>query len=186
LGSSATTFYFVPGTMPMNAIAGAAFNNTSSAKRGLKFTPPMNCRAIGLRFWAVSSVGDFNAAIFDSSGAALSSSSTAFDGDQNANLTGGLTYVYFTNPVTLTAGTAYYAAIEPSSATNANMPVITLPTSDYFTSTPAGSTAIYSAFATSAWTDSTTQLPVLDVIIDQVDNGAGSGGGGGGQRVISG
>lgn len=183
-GSSATTFYNVPGTMPLSAIAGATFNNTNSAKRGLKFTLPMNARIIGLRFWAVSSVGDFNAAIFDSSGAVVGSSSTAYDGDQNANTTSGMTYVYFTNPVTATAGTAYYAAIEPTSATNANMPVITLPTSDYFTSTPAGTTAVYSAFATSSWTDSTTQLPVLDIIIDQVDNGAGSGGGGG--RIIGG
>lgn len=186
LGSSATTFYNVPGTMPISAIAGAAFNNTNSAKRGLKFTPPMNCRAIGLRFWAVNSIGDYNAAIFDSSGAALSGSSTAFDGDQNNNGTGGITYAYFDSTVLLTRATAYYAAIEPSSATNANMPVYTLPTSDYFTATPAGSTAVYSAFATATWTDSTTQLPVLDVLIDQVDDGAGTGGGGGGQRVISG
>jgi hypothetical protein len=186
LGSSATTFYNVPGTMPISNLAGAAFNNTNSAKRGLKFTPPMNCRAIGLRFWAVNSTGDYNAGIYDVTGAGVGGSVTAFDGDQNSNGTGGITYVYFDTPVTLTRATAYYAAIEPSSATNANMPVYTLPTSDYFTATPAGSTAVYSAFATSSWTDSTTQLPFLDVIIDQVDDGTGSGSGGGGQRVISG
>jgi len=179
LGSSSTVFYQVPGTFPISAVAGGGFNNTNSAKRGLRFVPPMNCRAIGIRFWVSNTAGDYNAVLFDDAGNELSGSSTAYDGDQNSGSVAGMTNAYFDNAVTLTAGTAYRAAIEPTSATNTQMSLFTLPSSNYFTATPAGSNAVYASFATATWTDSTTQLPFLDVIIDQVDNGSGSGGGAG-------
>jgi len=186
LGSSSTVFYQVPGTFPISAVSTNSFNNTSSAKRGLKFTPPMDCRIIGLRFFSSNQVGDFNAAIGDDGGTELSSSSTAFEGDRNAANVNGMTTVYFDNAVTGAAGTIYRAWVEPSSATNVNLSTLTLPSADFFSASPAGATAVYATFVTSTWTDSTTQLPLLDVIIDQVDDGTGTGGGGGGQRVISG
>lgn len=178
LGSSSTTFYQVPGTIPLSAYSGGTFNNTNSAKRGLKFTPPMNCRAIGIRWYNSSAVGDFNAGLYtgDASGTELSSSSTAFEGDNTAASANGALSVFFDSPVSLTAGTAYRVAIEPSSSTNCNVSVYTLPTSDYFGAMPSGATAVYSSLVSGTWTDSTTQIPLMDVLIDQVDNGAGSGG----------
>lgn len=177
LGSSSTTFYHVPGAYPLSAAGAGTFNNTNSAKRGLRFTPPMNCRVIGIRWFSASAVGDYNAVIYSDAGSELSSSSTAFDGDYSGGIVA--TSVYFDNPVTLTAGTTYRAAIEPSSATNVNVSTITLPTVNYRTSSPAGTTAHYTTFATATWTDTATDtLPLLDILIDQVDDGAGSGGGG--------
>jgi len=176
LGSSSTTFYQVPGCYPITGTTNTSnFNNTNSAKRGLKFIPPFNCRIIGLRFYQATATGDYNAGIYDSSGAALGSTSTAFDGDQNANNGNGITYVYFSTALSATAGTTYYAAIEPTTATNTTMGFFSIPTSDYLTAMPSGSNAIYSAFATATWTDTNTQLPFLDVIIDQVDTGSGGG-----------
>jgi hypothetical protein len=185
LGSNSTTFYNVPGFLPVTTYSGNAFNNTNAAKRGLRFTPPMNCRAIGIRWHNSNASGDFNAVLYDDGGTELSSSSTAFDGDHNSGSANATITVYFDNTVTLTAGTAYRIAIEPSSATNVNVGTYTLPSSDYFSGTPARSNAQYTTFASGSWTDSTTQLPLMDVILDQIDNGSGSGGGGG-QRVISG
>jgi hypothetical protein len=184
-GSSSTTFYNVPGAFPLSSQGAGLFNNTSSAKRGLKFTPPMNCRVVGVRFHASASVGDFNAILCtgDASGTELSSSSTAFEGDVNAASANAMTSVYFDNPILLTAGTAYRAVIEPTTSTNCNMGTFTIPT-DQFGATPAGTTAVYTSCVSGTWTDSTTQLPMMDVLIDQVDNGSGTGGGG--QRVISG
>lgn len=178
LGSSTTTFYHVPGSIPISAIAGGTFNNTNSAKRGMRFVPPMNCRAIGIKWHNSSSSGDLNVVLYNDAGTELSNSSTAFDGDLNGAGANAASTVYFDNPVTLTAGTAYRIAIEPSSATNVNVGTMTLPSSDYFSGTPAKDMAVYTSFSTSTWTDSTTQLPVMDLIIDQVDDGAGSGGGG--------
>lgn len=187
LGSSSTAFYQIPGAIPLNAVTAGGFNNTNSAKRGLRFVPPMNCRAVGIRWYNTNSTGNYNIVLFNDAGTELSSSSTAVDGDHNAAGTFGHISAFFDNTVTLTAGTAYRIAVEPSSATNVNVSTMTLPSSDYFSATPAGGTAVYATFDTATWTDSTTQLPVMDLIIDQVDDGAGSGGGGGGgQRVISG
>lgn len=174
LGSSSTAFYNVPGIIPVTAAGLNAFNNTSSAKRGLKFTPPMACRAVGIRWHGSGTLGDCNAVLYNDAGTELSSSSTALDGD-NVNTSSGPINFYFDNPVTLTAGTAYRIAIEPTSATNVNVSTITLPSSDYFTATPAGTTAVYTTFATATWTDSTTQLPYMDVILDQLDDGTGGG-----------
>lgn len=186
VGSSATAFYYLQGTLPLSASAAGAFNNTNSAKRGLRFVIPMNCRAVGLRNYQNTSVGDFNAVLYNDAGTELSSSSTAFEGDVNSASNNGSGDYYFDNSVTLTGGTAYRIAIEPSSATTANVWTLTLPSADFFGATPARATAVYTSFATATWTDSTTQLPVMDLLIDQVDDGTGSGSGGGGQRVISG
>lgn len=179
LGSSSTTFYQVPGAVPAtNTSVGGAFNNTNSAKRGLRFTPPMSCRVVGIRWYNSTSVGDFNAVIFNDAGTELSSSSTAFDGDFRSTSGNGAQSVFFDSPVTLTAGTTYRAAIEPTTATNVNVSGYTMPSTNYRSASRAGTTAHYTTFATSSWTDTATdQLPFLDIIIDQLDDGTGSGGG---------
>jgi hypothetical protein len=177
LGSSSTTFYHVPGTLPVASLTTNAFNNTNSAKRGLLFTPPMSCRAVGIRWHQNNNAGNYNAVLYDSGGTELSSSSTAYDGDHAISSVGGLSTVFFDNPVTLTAGTTYRIAIEPSSATNCNVSTIVLPSANYRGASPAGATANYTTFATATWTDTATDtLPIMDVVIDQLDNGAGGGG----------
>jgi hypothetical protein len=190
LGSSSTTFYQVPGLLPASAVTASTFNNTSSARRGMRFTPPMNCRAVGVRWYNANTVGDFNAAIFDDAGTELSSSSTAFDGDNSAASTSPNRpfTVYFDNAVTLSAGTTYRVAIEPTTTTNVSLTTVTLPSTNYRGATPAGTTAHYTTYVASSWTDTATdQLPFMDILIDQVDDGTGSGGGGGGgQRVFGG
>jgi hypothetical protein len=186
LGSSATTFYGVPFAMGADTYSAGTFANTNSPKRGLKFTPNFNCRAIGIRFYAATATGDYNIGLYtgDASGTELSNSSTAIEGAATPN-SHSTHNVYFDNPVTLTAGTAYRVAIEPTSATNCNVSTITLPSADYFSSLLVGS-GRYSSLVSGTWTDSTTQIPYMDVIVDQIDDGTGSGSSSGGQRVISG
>lgn len=180
LGSSSTSFYQIPNFIPGTTSSQGTFNNTSSARRGLRFTPPMKCRAIGIRWLSAGSAGDYNIAIYSDAGSELSSSSTAFDGDfTTASSAGTYNYAFFDNAVTLDAGTTYRAAVEPTSATNVQVSTITLPSVDYRTATPAGTTAHYTTYVASSWTDTATDLiPLMDVIIDQVDDGSGSGGGG--------
>lgn len=187
LGSSSTTFYQVPGLFPASAVGTATFNNTNSAQRGLRFTPPMDCRAIGIRWYNSNSSGNYNIALYNDAGTELSSSSTAFDGDHSALLNQGTMAAYFDSTVTLSAGTTYRIAVEPTSATNCSVLPFTLPSTDYRSATPAGTMAHYTTFASGSWTDTATdQLPLMDLIIDQIDDGTGSGSSGGGQRVISG
>jgi hypothetical protein len=184
LGSNSTTFYQIPGAIAANSFTAGTFNNTNSAKRGLRFVPPMNCRAIGMRFYTGSTSGDYNISIMNDAGTELSSSSTAYDGDQTAS-GGSMTTAFFDNAVTLTAGTAYRIAIEPTSATNSGVTFYTLPSADYYTASPGGANATYATLASGTWTDSTTQVPIMDVLLDQIDDGTGSGSGGG-QRVFGG
>lgn len=177
LGSSSTSFYEVPGTIPVITASAGSFNNTSSAKRGLRFTPPMNCRVIGIRFYDSSSTGDFNIDLYDSVGTTLITS-TAISGNVNAASANAPITAYFGTPQSLTAGTTYRAVIEPTSATNVNVSTLQLPSASYRGASPAGTTALYTTYAGS-WVDSATDtIPLLDLIIDQVDDGTGSGGGG--------
>lgn len=186
LGSSSTTFYQLPGTIPLSAITNGSFNNTNSAKRGLRFTLPFNCRIIGIRWYNSNNTGDYNAVLYNDAGTELSSSSTAFDGDAGSASANAACQIYFDNAVSGSAGTTYRAAIEPSSATNVNVTTMTLVSSSYRGASPAGTTAHYTTFASGSWTDTATdQLPIMDIIIDQIDDGSGTGGGGG-QRVFNG
>ena len=177
LGSSSTTFYQVYGSFPFNTTTGGTFNNTNSARRGLRFTPPMKCRVVGVRWYNSNAVGDFNAAVFDDAGSELSTSSTAFDGDLSAASANGTITVFFDNPVSLTAGTTYRVAIEPSSATNAHVLAYVLPSANYRGASPLGTNGHYTTFASGSWTDTATDtIPMMDILIDQLDDGAGSGG----------
>lgn len=178
LGSGSTTFYGIRGLHPVTTFTSNTFNNTSSARRGLRFQVPFKCRAAGIRFYNGASTGDFNIAIFDDGGSELSNSSTAIDGDSSANLNTAPWDVFFDNPVTLSPGTWYRAALEPSSATNITIHTYTLPSASYRSAMPHGSNAHYTTYVASSWTDTATdQIPLIDILIDQLDDGASAGSG---------
>ena len=187
LGSSSTTFYQVPGTIPATTVtaAGAFNNSTAGAKRGMLFTLPMNCRIVGMRWYGAGTAGDYTVTVFDNAGNELSSSATAFDGDAWSGTGASTMTVYFDNPVTLTAGTPYRVAVEPTTTTNVNVGTLQFPSVNYRSASPAGTTASYTTFTTAGgWVDSATDtIPLMDIIIDQVDDGSGTGSGG---RIIGG
>jgi hypothetical protein len=178
LGSSSTTFYAVPGLLNVASIGGGSFNNTNGARRGLRFTAQFNCRCVGICGFFTNGVGDYNAILMSDAGSELSSSSTAFEGDASGAGQNAMSWIYFDNPVTLTAGTTYRAVIEPSSATNVNFQTLVLAGADFRSASPCGTFAHYTSYASAAWDDSATAtIPYLDILIDQIDDGAGSGGG---------
>lgn len=177
LGSSSTAFYSVPGFLMADSIGGGTFNNTSGARRGLRFTAPFNCRVTGIRHYPSNSTGDYNIIIMDDSGSELSSSSTAIDGDQSGNSQAVVSDIYFDSSVTLTAGVTYRVVVEPSSATNVNFQTIVLSGADYRNASPYGTFGHYTTYASSTWTDSaTTTIPYMDLLLDQIDDGSGGGG----------
>lgn len=179
LGSSSTTFYNVPGIFPStNTVATNTFNNTNSAARGLKFQVPFKCRCIGIWMHGHTSVGDHNMMIQDDSGNELSSSSTTFEGDQSASSGGaGVKYYFFDNTVTLSPATNYRAVIQPNSATNTQIYTVTIPSADYRSATEWGSNSLYCTFTSGGgWVDTATdQIPLMGIIIDQLDDGVNSG-----------
>lgn len=187
-GSSATTFYSMENSYAATTVTAGTFNNTSSAKRGLRFQVPFACQCAGICWYNGSAAGDFNAALLDDAGAELASSNTVFEGDRsglNANVS---MTVVFDSPVTLTPGTWYRASLEPTSATNINIHFATLPSADYRSAWPGGLNTNYATFTSGGgWIDTATnQLPMMDILIDQIDDGAGGGGGSGGAHIMGG
>lgn len=176
LGSSATAFYSVADTYPASSITSATtFNNTNSAKRGLRFQVPFLGRCCGARFPRSTSVGDYNLILANDAGTAIETQ--AVDGDANAQSTAHFCEVFFDTPRELTINTWYRLVLEPSSATNIDVTYITLPSVDYASAYPGGANAHYTTFATATWTDSTDTIPFFDVLFDQLSDGAGAGGG---------
>ena len=173
LGSSATTFYELRNCLPLSSMANNTFDNTDSAARGNRFQVPMRCRCVGISWWASTAIGGFNAVLYNDAGTELSSSSTAFDGDQLSNIgTGGASEVFFDNPVTLEPGTWYRAALEPTAAVVIALSVFTLPSADYRSGMYGGTNFHYTTRASGVWTDSgTNQVALLDILIDQFDKG---------------
>ena len=175
LGSSATTFYPLEDAIAFTAVGGGTFNNTNSAARALRFQIPFPCRAIGAAIPEYSATGNFNLVLYNDAGTELSSSSTAFDGDANA-VSANTKMLFFDSPVTLAKDTWYRLAVEPSSATNCDFRTFTLPSADYRSGTFGGTNHHYATRASGTWTDTATnQVPLIDLLIDQLDDGSGVG-----------
>jgi hypothetical protein len=187
LGSNSSTFYKIPQLLQVSSVGGGAFNNTNGARRGLRFTAQFNCRCIGLLLFFNGAVGDYNIIMMNDAGSELSSSSTAFEGDLTNALQNGLTHVFFDNPVTLVAGTTYRAVLEPSTSTNSSLQTLVLAGVDFRSASPCGTFGHYTSYASAAWDDSATAtIPYMDLLLDQIDDGAGTGGGDATPRIIVG
>lgn len=171
IGSSTTTFYPIENAFMVSSVANNSFDNTSGAKRGLRFQVPFDCRCAGIS-WANSTVlGNFNIILEDDAGTELNNSSTAFDGDQAANAVAGPPAWVFDNPVELTANTWYRAVLQPTqSGTNINLSVATLPSANYRSAWPGGLNVNYATYTTGGgWVDTATdQIPIMDILIDQL------------------
>lgn len=179
VGSSTSVFYPLRQFFPAASIAANAFNNTGGARRGVRFQVPFKCQVNGFRMYVGTAVGDFSAALFDDAGAELSSSATAFEGDQTAAAaSGGTCEFHFDNPVTLSPGVWYRLAIEPASATNCNMYTATLPSANYRSAWPGGTNFHYTTYTSGGgWVDTATdQVPFMDVLLKQLDDGVSAGG----------
>jgi hypothetical protein len=179
LGSSSTAFYKMQSILPVNGISSANLNNTGGARRGLKFSLPFACRAIGARMAMPASVaGDFNIGIWDDAGAEVGSSITAYDRSGWPTGSNGSVTLLFDSPVTLAASTNYRLAIEPTSATNTTVYHVTVASADIRSGLPGGTDCLLTTYTTGGgWVDTAdTTVPLIDLIIDQLDDGAGSGG----------
>ena len=171
LGSSATSFYEVPQLYPFSSVSFSAFNNASSAKKGARFKVPFRCGCVGIRISQGTAVGDFNIILMDDSGAELANSSTAIDANRRLNTGFYPLWLRFDNAVPLSPNTWYRAVIEPSTATNARIDYFILPSSNFQSAWPGGGDFYMTEFAAPTWTDTVTQIPELDIIIDQLDDG---------------
>lgn len=188
----------MPGLCPLNGAGSVtAFNSTSNPnERALKFVAPMKMHVIGMTvaMLNVASGADYKLSIWDATdnpGASPTplAQTATIDGDFAYSATAdGLVHQFFPEPVTLDAGTTYYAGIKPETANN--LSVLYLDAAGTGAAANAirafGLGSVTAHLATrqwvstdpGAWTDTTTTLPAISLIIDQLDDGASAGGGG--------
>jgi hypothetical protein len=156
-------------TDQQTAVTAAAIGSRET----LKFTlpsgfPELTC--YGLRIVRGSMGTSFKAGIWGSTGAELASESIV-----TATIRGD-DYVTcgFSNPVTITPGTAYYAGIERL-ANGGQMIYIELSEANDQLAYPLGTAACRSAWNGSAWTDHPTFRPLsLELLISDITGGGGA------------
>jgi len=187
-----------PGLTPLNGDGTlTAFNSGSNPnERALKFVAPFKCRVIGVSA-ALSNLAagaDLNAYLWDDTdnpgaGPTPLAATNTIDGDFPSSATAdGVSHFFFTAPVTLTAGATYYLGLKPATANNIGLIELsaagTGASSTGIRGFGLGSTTAHLATRQwvstdpGAWTATTTTLPGLSLIIDQLDDGASAGGGG--------
>lgn len=173
LGSSATDFYALPNTLPISAASGAvALNNSTGARRGMRFKLPFTVRAIGATWWASTTAGDYKIELYDDAGSSLLATSSTFDGDSSQLSGSKSNNAYFDDPVTVTANTWYRLVVTPTSVTNISMAAVTPAGTDYLEAMPGGANSQLTTYATAGgWVDTATQVSCIDVIFDQIDLG---------------
>jgi hypothetical protein len=176
----------------LNPTSGAgtitAYNSgTSPDERALRFQAQFDCRVSGMRvaMFNIAAGGDFTYSLWDATGDAdvEALAQASIDGDfALATTQDGYVDLLFDVPVTLSAGSTYYAGVRADTAnsisiaefsnstvTDAMLGFFGVDASMYL------STRTWTAGAAGAWSDTTTTLPLIYLIIDQLDNGAGGG-----------
>lgn len=166
-----------------------AFNSSSSPNEyALKLTLPFKCRIIGLSalIGNVATGADFTMSLWPSSssvdGDALGQATV--DGDSAVSTTADGYYTRHFTAVTGAAGSTYYLGIRADTANNLALASLVAPTGitnavrafPTQTITAHLATRAWSGGTAGSWTETaTTTLPLISLVIDQLDDGAGGG-----------
>ena len=185
---------FIQGLCPSNGnIAITSYDNaTATNERGLRFQVPFKMRCVGARVHIgnVEAGGDFTVSLWDATGDtdAEALGQSVIDGDSvSATTTDGYFEVYWEAPTTLSINTTYYIGVRADTANNIALFEVdtagTGATANAIKALPAESTELYLATRAwsggtgGAWTTTTTTMPIIELIFDQLDDGAAASGG---------
>jgi hypothetical protein len=194
--STANDVIVIPGLSPLDGNA-AASAITDTAERALKFVAPFTGRVIGARIVTTNPAAAlaWSFSLWDSTDDPGSGptplAQITMDSDLYTNTSGdGNITVFFTSPYTVTAGTTYYLGVL---GTGANGNLYELPcggvtnairclgagvgnTAHLSTRTWGSSQPAPPTGDPGAWSDTTTTMPCISLIFDQIDDGASGGG----------
>jgi TM2 domain-containing membrane protein YozV len=166
-----------------------AFNSGSSPDEyALQFVAPVDMRIAGIRaaLFNVAAGADFTFSLWDSGttdAGALAQQSQ--DGDfATTTSRDGFVDLLFDTPVEIAAGTTYRLGVRADTANNlsigsyANTTVTNAMRAMHgVISTMQLATRAWTAGTAGPWTNTTTTIPLIYALIDQLDDGAGGGGG---------
>ena len=180
---------YIPGLAPVGgAVTLTSYDNaTATNERGLRFQVPFKARCIGARavIGNIVAGGDFTISLWDATGDTDAEALGQFliDGDATpSTTTDGYVEAYWEAPVTLSINTTYYIGVRADTANN--IVLFECPTAETgqpataIKAFPAESTELYlatriwSGGTGSAWTTTTTTMPIIELIFDQLDDGA--------------
>jgi hypothetical protein len=177
------------GCAPWDSLAISNFNSSSTPDaKALRYNDAVPRRVIGVEVLManVSAGSDFTFSIFPDSGSSQSDADalaqTAHDGDGTVGTTqDGWVQRFFASAVTLSANTTYWIEVRADTANNLAVVVATVPSiSAFLVATPGGSscylgTRSWSAGSAPAYTQDSTSVPFIRLIVDGLDDGAGGG-----------
>lgn len=183
LGSSATVFYKIAGMLPLSLSSVTNSISTSNYDAvGIRFKVPFKCRCTGLvHSMMTASYGAMKYGIYNDGGSEVDGSETT---GYDVEITGGGANgnhlsLFFDSPATLSPDTWYRAALWPLTTTAFVGHVYGYSLSGLHAVGPGGTNWHYTRKALSgAWDDSfVNDAWVMNLLIDQLDDGAGIGGG---------
>lgn len=161
------------------------FNNTSNPdRRGLRFSQPFAFAADGIGVSLDSDNGS-RILLYDSDGTTLLEDVT-IDGEIRGSAANGIQYIPFSQTRIFTKDTFYRVIVLPNSATNNRITLLTV-TNDSANAAMAGidggvnfhyTTCNGAPSAEGSWTQTLTSRPMIFLVGNQLDDGAGGGGGG--------
>lgn len=186
VGSPMLMFNIGGWTAPIGCSGGGLISLTSStiaspAEAGILVNLPFSARAIGVAaqvIFPAASSAKFTL-YSDPTGTPVSRAATpAIDTDISTSISAARPFrSYFTAPFTISANTNYVVAMSPQDATSLSLQYFSC-NATYAASNPTGSGGVLYSRANSAsgaFSPTTTNIPIMGLIIDQVDSG-GTGG----------
>jgi hypothetical protein len=183
VGSSASNFYRLPGFLPVPALGNVAVANNAAARAAcLRFKVFHSCRIIGMRasLSNLSLTDDFTISLQTgvTTGAVdVGSTSKSFDADEFP-AAGVPVDLPFASAFTPVLDTWYRAVIQSDTTSGFNPNYFTLENANHAKAIPFGVQTQHGERNSSGdWTDYDTRIPLIDLVIDQLDDGASVGGG---------
>jgi hypothetical protein len=160
------------GTLPVSAIAATTFNSGSTPdERGLKFTVPFPARLSGLVVHGTYGGGG-TLKVYDSDDTTVLTS-LALDPEQFNSTNVGPGRFLLPATCSLSKNTAYRATLLPGSGTNNTLVDLTVASAALLGALDGG-TAFHLCSRTDggSWTDTTTQRPLISLVLDAFDDAA--------------
>ena len=164
------------GSYPLSAtVASASYNSTSSSKEyGLQIACPFTASCVGLwHMFTQAANADLGFRLYNGT---TMLAEQVMPGNVNSGVSPALGRVFFPAPVVLTPGNTYYLSALARTTANTTArwaTVSTAPLTEQLGYAPALAPALATRSG-GAWATSTTQIPALGPIFEQIDNGSGS------------
>lgn len=175
------------GTYPASVatpISEAINTGTTPDEVGILFSLPFTAKCVGAVFRTIKASTTVAVKLYDSDGTTVLESKTGIDLDIANNATNEAFYAMWDTQVTLSANTNYRITLLPEAATSITVYRVTVDSAGTRDAWPGGDD-FQKTHRTDAgeWTNTTTQIPQIALLLSHLDDGSGGGAGGGGHII---